>query len=132
MRQRKCSFIPAEYGSVTELTEQICKAAEKTNADTIVMGNRGLSGIPKLLLGSVSASVLNECTCTTTIVKLPPDARETAMEDYHSFEAQTRSDLLVLRTIMRTSRWPSLCNSQRCETLLTWQFDKPLQTALQT
>ncbi|NQV57724.1 MAG: universal stress protein [Rhodospirillales bacterium] len=45
----------------------ILKAAKDQNADTIVMGSRGLGNLSGLLMGSVSHKVGNlaECTCIT-------------------------------------------------------------------
>ena len=47
--------------------DKIIAAAEKENADMIVMGNRGLGNIAGLLMGSVSHKVsnLSKCTCVT-------------------------------------------------------------------
>jgi len=47
--------------------DKIIAAAEKENADMIVMGSRGLGNIAGLLMGSVSHKVghLSKCTCVT-------------------------------------------------------------------
>ena len=47
--------------------DKIIAAAEKENADMIVMGSRGLGNIAGLLVGSVSHKVsnLSKCTCVT-------------------------------------------------------------------
>lgn len=66
----------AESKGVKEITTQILDgapadkiiaAAEKENADMIVMGSRGLGNIAGLLMGSVSHKVshLSKCTCVT-------------------------------------------------------------------
>ena len=50
-----------------EPAKTILQAAEDTKADMIVMGNRGLSNLQGILVGSVShkVSYLAECTCVT-------------------------------------------------------------------
>jgi nucleotide-binding universal stress UspA family protein len=47
--------------------DKIIAAAEKENADMIVMGSRGLGNLAGLLVGSVSHKVsnLSKCTCVT-------------------------------------------------------------------
>ena len=48
---------------------QIIRFAKAQDVDTIVMGNRGLTGIREFLLGSVSHRVSHMADCTVTIVK---------------------------------------------------------------
>jgi nucleotide-binding universal stress UspA family protein len=48
-------------------SEAILEAA--SSADLVVVGSRGLGGVKRLLLGSVSESVLREATCPVLIVK---------------------------------------------------------------
>ncbi len=47
----------------------IVKAAEKEKSDLVVLGNKGLSQIDKLLLGSVSDKVIQHAHCAVLIVK---------------------------------------------------------------
>ncbi|KNC77969.1 hypothetical protein SARC_09580 [Sphaeroforma arctica JP610] len=47
--------------------------ADKLNADTVVMGNRGNSGFRKMLLGSVSDHCVHECKCPVLIVRRKGD-----------------------------------------------------------
>ncbi|MBI5159788.1 universal stress protein [Candidatus Micrarchaeota archaeon] len=47
----------------------IVKTAEKSKADLIVLGSKGLSQIDKLLLGSVSDRVTQQAHCAVLIVK---------------------------------------------------------------
>ncbi|MFO8192629.1 MAG: universal stress protein [Bacillota bacterium] len=48
----------------------ISKIASEEKYDTIVIGSRGLSGLKKLFLGSVSTAVLQEAKdCTVVVVK---------------------------------------------------------------
>lgn len=49
----------------------IVEEAEKWNADLVVMGSRGLSTWNRLLLGSVSNSVVHHANCSVEIVRRP-------------------------------------------------------------
>lgn len=61
-----------------KVTEKVCTGeaaaaivgeAQNANANLVVMGSRGLSGIKELLLGSVSRSVSENVSCPVLIVK---------------------------------------------------------------
>ena len=49
----------------------IVDEAENWHADLIVMGSRGLGAWNRLLLGSVSSSVVHHAKCSVEIVRLP-------------------------------------------------------------
>ena len=49
--------------------ERICIEAEKSKADLIVMGNRGMGTLAGLFLGSVSSKVSQNVHCPVTIMK---------------------------------------------------------------
>ncbi|MDW7670249.1 MAG: universal stress protein [Bacillota bacterium] len=49
--------------------EGILEIAEKENPDLLIMGNRGLGGFKRIMLGSVSTKVLHHAGCTVMIVK---------------------------------------------------------------
>jgi len=49
----------------------ICELAIDWNADLIMMGRRGRSGIAEFFLGSVSNYVLHHAPCSVQIVHLP-------------------------------------------------------------
>lgn len=57
-----------ETGNPVELIPEI---AARRNADLIVMGSRGLSGLKSWLLGSVSDGVMHRAKCPVLIVKSP-------------------------------------------------------------
>jgi nucleotide-binding universal stress UspA family protein len=49
--------------------ETIVRVASEGNYDIIVIGNRGLGGLKKFLLGSVCNAVLQEAKCSVLVVK---------------------------------------------------------------
>lgn len=49
--------------------ETIVEFATKENVDLIVMGTRGLGGLKKLVLGSVSSGVVSHAPCSVLIVR---------------------------------------------------------------
>jgi nucleotide-binding universal stress UspA family protein len=48
---------------------RICEFAQSVNADLIVMGHRGISGLNELLVGSVSNYVLHHAPCSVLMDK---------------------------------------------------------------
>lgn len=50
-------------------SEEIAKLATKENIDLIIMGNRGISGIKKFVMGSVSKKVMDEAECPVLVIK---------------------------------------------------------------
>ncbi|AFZ36963.1 UspA domain-containing protein [Stanieria cyanosphaera PCC 7437] len=74
-----------EAGIATEFTQMsgspersICQIAYTWNADLIIVGNRGLTGIKEMVLGSVSNYVTHHAPCSVLIVRdtelLPPQS----------------------------------------------------------
>jgi nucleotide-binding universal stress UspA family protein len=66
------------FGINTEFTQNtgspgrmICELAITWNADLIMMGRRGRSGLAEFFLGSVSNYVLHHAPCSVQIVHLP-------------------------------------------------------------
>jgi nucleotide-binding universal stress UspA family protein len=49
--------------------DAILKVAEEVNADAVVVGNRGMKGAKRFLLGSVPNKVAHNAPCTVVIVK---------------------------------------------------------------
>ncbi|WP_160118404.1 universal stress protein [Bacillus sp. V59.32b] len=49
--------------------ESICSYAKRTNADIIIVGSSGKTGLKKLFLGSTSSKVANEAHCPVLIAK---------------------------------------------------------------
>ncbi|KAF2541935.1 hypothetical protein F2Q68_00032460 [Brassica cretica] len=49
--------------------EKICEAAEHIPLSSLVIGNRGLGGLKRMIMGSVSNHVVNNVACPVTVVK---------------------------------------------------------------
>jgi nucleotide-binding universal stress UspA family protein len=72
------SLFEARGASVTRTTphghpaEVITAAAAEPRTDLVVVGARGLGGVRRLLLGSISENVLRDARCSVLIVKRSP------------------------------------------------------------
>jgi len=58
-----------EHIAVGYAAEEIIKAAYRFRADLIVMGSRGLTGMKRTLLGSVSSRVARHAPCSVLVVR---------------------------------------------------------------
>jgi nucleotide-binding universal stress UspA family protein len=65
---------------VSTIGRAILTEADRVEADAIVMGSRGLTGVKSLLLGSVSHEVLQHADRTVVVVPSPEVARSRARE----------------------------------------------------
>jgi nucleotide-binding universal stress UspA family protein len=50
---------------------EILRNADQANAKMIVMGTHGLTGLKRVLMGSVAEGVLRQANCPVVIVKAP-------------------------------------------------------------
>ncbi len=55
-----------EYGPPAEI---ICKIAEHEKYDLIIIGNRGLNRLQRVLMGSVSSKVVTLAPCAVLVIK---------------------------------------------------------------
>ena len=78
--------------AMTSASRQIADFAETSNADLIVLGTHGLSGLDRLLLGSTSERVMRIAPCPVLTVRLP-EIPETVDE-----ERSTREEAVDLPT----------------------------------
>ncbi|MBP1947505.1 universal stress protein [Virgibacillus litoralis] len=49
--------------------DKVCEYAEDHEIDLIIVGSRGLGGVKKLLLGSVSTNIVHRAKCPILIIK---------------------------------------------------------------
>jgi nucleotide-binding universal stress UspA family protein len=71
--------VTAEFHSSTgEPAEALIELAEKLHADLVVVGNRGMSGMKRFVLGSVPNRVSHRCPCSVLIVDTERELQEPA------------------------------------------------------
>ncbi|MGB7087429.1 MAG: universal stress protein [Phormidesmis sp.] len=58
----------------------ICKVAETTHADLIIVGSRGHSGLKEMVLGSVSNYIMHHAPCSVTVIHPHSSQAPTAQE----------------------------------------------------
>ena len=67
---RLSNIVSADYEILAgKPADELTEYATEKGIDLIVMGNRGISGIKKLVTGSVSKKVLDEADCPVLVVK---------------------------------------------------------------
>jgi nucleotide-binding universal stress UspA family protein len=58
--------------SVGDPAHAILKVAQQSNADLVVMGTRGLTGVRRLVVGSVARNVLRHAHCSVMVIPAQP------------------------------------------------------------
>jgi len=66
LKPQEPAAVMLENGPPAEI---ICRIAERDNYDLIIIGNRGLNRIQRVLLGSVSSKVITLAHCSVLVVK---------------------------------------------------------------
>lgn len=56
------------HQSRADAPEALCSVAEEVGADLIVVGNKGVSGVKRFVLGSVPNKVVQNSPCATLVV----------------------------------------------------------------
>lgn len=71
--QANAAGVPTEFRQLLgHPGKVICKAAHQWDADLIVLGSRGRSGLTELMMGSVSNEVMHRAPCTVLVLKPSP------------------------------------------------------------
>ncbi|MEM2760343.1 MAG: universal stress protein [Nitrososphaerales archaeon] len=52
-----------------EPAEKICELADKSRADLVIIGTRGLGKLESKLIGSISEKVVKNCPCSVLLVR---------------------------------------------------------------
>jgi nucleotide-binding universal stress UspA family protein len=67
-RARMAKVTAHIHGVPGDPTDAILEVAEQEGASVIVIGNRGLNGVKRVLLGSVPSKIVHQAPCSTYIV----------------------------------------------------------------
>ncbi|MBD1824989.1 universal stress protein [Cyanobacteria bacterium FACHB-DQ100] len=67
--QRRLDCESAVEIVIGDPAEEIVRLAKIHNADLIVLGSRGLTGMKRILLGSVSSQIVEDAPCSVLVVK---------------------------------------------------------------
>ena len=69
---RRAGFKAAGVVEKGDAKSVIVDYAGKWGADLIVVGSHGLTGLKRVLMGSVSAAVMRDAKCSVQVVRMPP------------------------------------------------------------
>jgi len=89
----KSPFVEEEVAK-GKAKDKILETAEEWNADLIVVGSHGRSGLDLFLLGSVSNAVVTLAKCSVIVIKLPKPASQEGSDQ----KPETRKSQMILRS----------------------------------
>ena len=101
-------FVHARIGRASQ---EILDLAREVGADLIMLGSHGMTGIERLLLGSVSERVVREAGCTVEVVRPKRYPEVTllpieAVEPHHTYVPPHRYTYEDHRVNLRPAEWP--------------------------
>jgi len=89
--------------------EEILRSGEELGADLIVVGTHGLTGLRRLLLGSVAEAVLRRARCPVLALRSPAHLAPGSSGEKPDAVTPSPSTLLKGRVPDRLSPWTILC-----------------------
>ncbi len=76
-RLGSAEFIIEERLAFGHEAQEILKAARQTRAELVVVGSKGLTGLRRLLLGSVSHKVVRNASCSVLVIRSRESEKQT-------------------------------------------------------
>jgi nucleotide-binding universal stress UspA family protein len=74
LRGANANVVVSQHIRNGEPTDEILRLAAEINADMIVIGTHGRTGLGRLLMGSVAEEVIRKAVCPVLTVKIPVPA----------------------------------------------------------
>jgi nucleotide-binding universal stress UspA family protein len=104
-------FVHARIGKPAE---EILVLAQEIGADLIIVGNHGMTGVERLLLGSTSEHLVREAGCTVEVARAKryPEVKLLQIEDvdpnqpHHTYVPPHRYTYEDRRVNLRPAEWP--------------------------
>ncbi len=102
-------FVHARIGKAAE---ELLLLAGEVGADLIIVGNHGMTGVERLLLGSTSERLVREAGCTVEVAraKTYPDVELMQVEEFdhprHAYVPPHRYTYEDHRVNLRPAEWP--------------------------
>ncbi len=84
---------------------EIIRKAEEWQADLVVVGSRGRSGLGRLVLGSVSQKVVNEAGCSVRVARHQPDKGDSPVRIIIGTDGSTCAEMAARALAVRA--WPA-------------------------
>jgi len=86
--------VRVEYHTVHQgdPAQEVCRFAQESNCDLIVMGTHGRTGLGRLLMGSVAERVVRQAPCPVLTAKLPPAEARPSSESRPEESGQALED----------------------------------------
>jgi nucleotide-binding universal stress UspA family protein len=104
-------FVHARIGKAAE---EVLLLAREVGADLIIVGSHGLTGIERLVLGSVSERIVREAHCTVEVARKGEYPHVELMEvtevprEGHKYVPPHRYEYEDHRVLLRPNDWPLL------------------------
>jgi len=120
-----------------EISKKVAELADSWNADLIILGSHGRTGIPGLFMGSVSRAVLLQSRSSVLIVKLPDGSKSNAGARLGAPGRvlvpvdDSQYSLAVIDAIME-SPWPDNCRFRLLSAVPPITAHQPELSALNT
>lgn len=68
---------------------ELCELAREVGADLVVVGSHGLTGLERLLVGSVSEKVTREANCSVEVVKGEATQGHASLDSWRNYGSPT-------------------------------------------